>query len=64
VIQGTLLQKRHLELTQDQLERATQKFVKSRQIGDPEYQAALRDMQQLYEAQRVNAANRYPASGR
>ncbi len=48
VIDGALLRGRNMDLTQDQLQLATQKFAKSYRIGDAQYQAAIKEMQRLY----------------
>jgi len=50
LLEGVLLVDRDLEITQTQLEAATEKFGSSSRVGDVEYRQALQDIQKLYES--------------
>jgi outer membrane protein TolC len=51
LIAGTILEDLHLEITQEQLKKATQQLARVRNWGDASYQAALQRVHQLYPAQ-------------
>jgi outer membrane protein TolC len=49
LIAGTILQNRRLEITQRQLQQATEKFGRAHQVGDGPYQQALQAVLGLYQ---------------
>lgn len=50
LISGTLLEHQRLEVSQKQLQAATEKFTRARAIGDAQYRQALDDVHRLYPA--------------